>query len=328
MQADQSTSPMSLDLHPLCTLFPRMSDAEFDALKADIRANGLNEAIVVHNGLILDGGNRYRACVETGVEPVLRDFAGKNPASYVLSANLHRRHLSPGQQAAIVSSAQDWSRAQGAGGDRKSAQAATLPLDTVARRAAESGASPRTQRMADSVARQSPDLARQVAHGEISLPKALEQLAPKPTMAAPRPAPAPSNLIQQVLEQQAAPEASASSHDALDTDDELVDEEDPFDHLVAENKSIEQDKLVLQAEVRALNDRIALLTHDDVAAAADEWKLKFDQLSGRNRQLQETARDAQLAEKRAGDLLAKIRGALGVQSNGEILPALMQRRAA
>lgn len=34
--------------------------------------------------------------------------------------------------------------------------------------------------MADKVAKASPDLARQVAHGEISLPKAIEQISPKP----------------------------------------------------------------------------------------------------------------------------------------------------
>lgn len=79
--------------------------------------------------------------------------------------------MTPGQQAAIVASAQDWSKANSHGGDRKSDQKATLPLDTIASRAAESGASERTQRMADKVAKADPELAKQVAHGEISLPK-------------------------------------------------------------------------------------------------------------------------------------------------------------
>lgn len=327
-----SISP-ALELHPLCTLFPRLVGQEFDALKSDIIANGQREPIVVHEGLVLDGGNRYRACIEAGVEPVLKNFTGASAVSFVLSANLHRRHLSAGQQAAIVASAQDWTRAQGTGGDRKSDQAATLPLDSVADRAAQSGASERTQRMADKVARESPDLAKQVAHGDISLPKALEQLAPKP----PKPqavtstpeqsaAPTPS-LAQQVRDQQAAAD-NVPSADTDGTGDEPGIHSDPFDQLVEENKSIEQEKLALKVEIKALNERIAILTRDDLAAAADEWKLKFEQLSGRNRQLQETAREAQLAGQRAVDQLAKIRKALGVESNAEILPALTTRRAA
>src|SRR5690349_6523758 len=101
-----------LQLHPLCTLFPRIEGSEFDALKADIKANGLRQAIVIHEGMILDGGNRYRACLEIGVDPKTVEFDGGNLVSFVLSSNLHRRHLSPGQQAAIVASAQDWAKAQ------------------------------------------------------------------------------------------------------------------------------------------------------------------------------------------------------------------------
>jgi ParB-like chromosome segregation protein Spo0J len=331
-----STSPV-LELHPLCTLFPRLVGQEFDALKSDIIVNGQREPIVVHEGLVLDGGNRYRACIEAGVEPVLKNFTGTSAVSFVLSANLHRRHLSAGQQAAIVASAQDWTRAQRTGGDRKSDQAATLPLDSVADRAAQSGASERTQRMADKVARESPDLAKQVAHGDISLPKAIEQLSPKSPKpqavtdapcqsAATAPVPAPS-LVQQVRDQQAAAD-DAPPADADDTGDEPDIEGDPFEQLVEENKAIEQEKLALQVEIKALNERIAILTRDDLAAAADEWKLKFEQLSGRNRQLQETAREAQLAGQRAVNQLAKIRKALGVESNAEILPALTTRRAA
>ena len=171
---------MTYELHPLCTLFPRVVGADFDSLVADIRANGLRQAIVLYGDMILDGGNRYRACLEAGVNPHFEHYEGDSIVSFVLSANLHRRHLSAGQQAAIVSSAQDWGRAQGRGGDRKSDQSATLHFDSVEKRAAESGASIRTQKMADKVAKASPDLARQVAHGEISLPKAIEQISPKP----------------------------------------------------------------------------------------------------------------------------------------------------
>lgn len=186
---------MSYELHPLSSLFPRVTGAEFDALVADIKANGLREPIVVHQGLILDGGNRYRACLEAGIEPRFTEFQGGNLVAFVLSANLHRRHLSPGQQAAIVASAQDWALAQTVGNPAFKVQSCNLaPLDTAAGRAAESGASLRTQKMADKVAKEAPELAKRVAHGEISLPEAVEQVTgkrpgAKPAAAAPQPAP-------------------------------------------------------------------------------------------------------------------------------------------
>lgn len=180
------------ELHPLCTLFPRLSGAEFDALRDDIKANGLRSPIVLHDGMILDGGNRYRACIEAGVAPRFAKFDGSNLVSFVLSANLHRRHMSAGQQAAIVASAQDWAKAQVSGSNQHAAKSeagsATLHhLDSAKSRAAESGASLRTQKMADKVAKKSPALAKRVAHGEISLPNAHKQVSDALPKILPRP---------------------------------------------------------------------------------------------------------------------------------------------
>ena len=72
-------------------------------------------------------------------------------------ANLHRRHLSPGQQPAIVASGQDWARAQPAYRPEKAGN--VTGLSTVADRAAQSGASDKTQRMVAKVAKADPDLA-------------------------------------------------------------------------------------------------------------------------------------------------------------------------
>lgn len=176
---------MTYELHPLCTLFPRLNGSEFAALRDDIAANGMRQPIVLHGGMILDGGNRYRACIEASVEPTFAEFTGGNLVSFVLSANLHRRHMSIGQQAAIVASAQDWAKSQQHGGARRGDQVATLPLETIKARAAESGASERTQRMADKVAKADPELARKVAHGDVSLPKAHASLTPAPAPAKP-----------------------------------------------------------------------------------------------------------------------------------------------
>ena len=163
------------ELHPLCTLFPRLNGNEFQCLVNDIKTNGLKSPIIIYDGMILDGGNRYRACVEAGVEPIFVSFCGDSIVSFVLSANLHRRHLSPGQQAAIVASAQDWAQAQTVG---KPKSGDVTGLDRVEDRMAQSGASDKTQRMADKVAKADPELAKQVAHGEISLPRAIKSITP------------------------------------------------------------------------------------------------------------------------------------------------------
>jgi hypothetical protein len=166
-----------LSLHPLCTLFPRLEGADFNALRDDIRVNGLREPIVMHDGMILDGGNRYRACLDAGVQPKFKDLNGgaSNIVSYVLSANLHRRHMTPGQQAAIVALATDWGKAQTHGGKRKNDQGEALHLETVEQRAAQSGATTRTQKDADKLARNAPEKTREVAQGKKSLYQAVKE---------------------------------------------------------------------------------------------------------------------------------------------------------
>lgn len=70
--------------------------------------------------------------------------------------------MTAGQQAAIVASAQDWAKAQGSG---RPESGQSCPLSTTKDRAAASGAHINTQKMADKVAKESPELAKQVASG-------------------------------------------------------------------------------------------------------------------------------------------------------------------
>jgi ParB-like chromosome segregation protein Spo0J len=88
--------------HPLADIFPLMEGEEFDALVVDIKAHGPVEPIVMHEGMILDGRNRYRACLDAGVQPTFTSFRGDDPAAYVISANIHRRHLTAEQKRDLV----------------------------------------------------------------------------------------------------------------------------------------------------------------------------------------------------------------------------------
>jgi ParB-like chromosome segregation protein Spo0J len=95
-----------LEFHPLADIFPLMEGAKFDALVADIKANGQHARIVLKDGMILDGRNRYRACRELGIEPSLACEAYcdliTDPAAYVISANIHRRDLTAKQRREIL----------------------------------------------------------------------------------------------------------------------------------------------------------------------------------------------------------------------------------
>lgn len=87
--------------HNLANLFPMMNEEEFTRLKKDIKENGLLEEIEVFEGQILDGRNRYKACKEIGIEPKLKEYEGENVLQYVISKNLHRRHLTSSQKAIV-----------------------------------------------------------------------------------------------------------------------------------------------------------------------------------------------------------------------------------
>jgi hypothetical protein len=90
-----------LESHPLANRFPLIAGEEFDQLVEDIRHNGQREPIVLFEGKILDGRNRYRACLEAGVTPQTRAFDPAkegSPEAFVISVNLKRRHLTGKQR--------------------------------------------------------------------------------------------------------------------------------------------------------------------------------------------------------------------------------------
>src|SRR5215469_15251376 len=97
-------TPAKLEPHPLSKLFPPISPDDFDKLAADIKLNGLHQPIVRYQGKILDGNNRYRACELVKIAPKFTDFNGDDAQArnFVISANIHRRHLDRETRTRIV----------------------------------------------------------------------------------------------------------------------------------------------------------------------------------------------------------------------------------
>ena len=103
-------------LHPATNLFPTMSDTELDELAADIAEHGLQEPIFWLGGQLLDGRNRVAAIERIRDQHRREEFQARiaepqngkilpdsvDPYAYVVSANMHRRHLTAEQKRELV----------------------------------------------------------------------------------------------------------------------------------------------------------------------------------------------------------------------------------
>jgi hypothetical protein len=103
-----------LPVHPAADVFPRMSEAELRDLAKDIKQHGLKNDVVIYRDSssklwLLDGRSRLDAEEANGSKLVKDDgtFDGDfqtiyvdkvDPYAYVVSANIHRRHLTAEQK--------------------------------------------------------------------------------------------------------------------------------------------------------------------------------------------------------------------------------------
>jgi hypothetical protein len=96
-----------MEFHDAANIFP-LDEENLGALAADIREHGQQVPIEVMGGKILDGRRRWLACELAGVTPKMRDVSPADPVAYVLSLNLHRRHLTPSQLSMVGARARKW----------------------------------------------------------------------------------------------------------------------------------------------------------------------------------------------------------------------------
>jgi len=158
-----------VEFHPIANIFPMMSDEELSELAESIESNGLRVPILLYEGKILDGRNRYQACESSGVKPEYTEFEGDDPLSHVLDLNLHRRHLTSGQKAIVVAEAQTVGS-----GRFKNRNIADLPTQEGLAKALN--VSSTYVREVKGIQQESPDHYQQVKSGELSIPQAKRKM--------------------------------------------------------------------------------------------------------------------------------------------------------
>jgi hypothetical protein len=109
-------------VHPAADVWPMMPSDELDALGEDIKANGLKQPIMLWSpdkledlrgkgvwpdAYLLDGRNRLEAMERAGIDladndDVIRTLFASDPYAYVMSANLHRRHMLKSERADAI----------------------------------------------------------------------------------------------------------------------------------------------------------------------------------------------------------------------------------
>ena len=174
-----------MQFHEAANIFPLMDSNDLASLTEDIRKNGQRESIKVFDGLIVDGRNRYLACEACGCEAKFETVKPSDPVAYVVSLNLHRRHLTLAQSAMCAARAREVyekqakERQQVRKGDQAGASVENLPqLDSGKARdkaGAAFGVSGKSVDHATRVIEKGiPELAKAVDEGKIKISRAAE----------------------------------------------------------------------------------------------------------------------------------------------------------
>lgn len=92
-----------MDFHEVANIYPMLPEDEFKKLVEAIKARGLREPIVLYQGKIVDGRNRYNACLELEIEPRFVQWNEQGSLlDFVRDLNYNRRQLSTSQRAMVA----------------------------------------------------------------------------------------------------------------------------------------------------------------------------------------------------------------------------------
>lgn len=92
------------------SLIPPLTDEEYDGLRDSLLKEGCRDALVVWDGVLVDGHNRYEICEKHGIpyDTVEMEFANRNDAKlWIYKNQLSRRNLKDLQRIEIVKKLED-----------------------------------------------------------------------------------------------------------------------------------------------------------------------------------------------------------------------------
>ena len=198
-------------VHPVASLFPMIDDESLNALAEDIKKNGQREPIIVayldeamiDEPVVIDGRNRHAACKLAGIEPEFkfvmslndRELSPQVIADWIISHNLHRRHLTTSQKAMVGQGYLAYLKEEAKKRQGERRDLGNIPPNSVEcsdRTSNESavqaaklvGIGKNSIRDADFVAQNDPELAQQVRDSKVTVSAAAkrirEALNPKP----------------------------------------------------------------------------------------------------------------------------------------------------
>ncbi len=198
--------------HPSAGRVPTLPAEEYGQLRADIAERGLQVPLEINrNGEVLDGCERLRAARDLGIESVeVRLVDVEDEATYVALAAVRRRHLNPGQRAALTTTLLPLSELRTQANERQRAnlrqnQVEGAPIPARGERirdqlAEAAGTSPRTAQDVLTVSEHNPELLGQVLRGEISAKTAASKVRRElRDKAIPQPPPLPQGPFELIL---------------------------------------------------------------------------------------------------------------------------------
>lgn len=263
--------------HQLSAAWPAMSDSDFQALQDSIMNIGVQMPIVIFEGQVIDGWNRYRAATALGMDCPTTPFDESiDPVEFVKAMNDARRHITGSQRAIAIVAIHRW---KPVGRPQNNVEAtSTLTQEAMA---AEAGVSKKTIQQAQ--AAQKAGLADKVKSGEMTVEQASNVAKGKPAKAAKKDKPAPKAAPQDTPEDDGPSAEELAAHAAAEAADrelvaKLLDSNEPLADLAAENKQLKAEiaqlKLARDGFMNRCNEAIALVKARDRQIAKLEKMLK------------------------------------------------------